>query len=150
MPRLDSQSNAPTLFIYDLIRKSDMTFLSKQTARTEGRKVDLTRHTDEDLHNLMDSVTSEMARRASVNAKRRALVRRLEVLAESEGVTLDEVRQYLRGEERVSEPRVIAPELEEEAVPTFAKTDGVDAISSMARDAALDRQFESMLQKELG
>lgn len=129
-----------------------MTLLPKQAARNDGRKVDLTRHTDEDLHSLMDSVTSEMARRASVNAKRRALVRRLEVIAESEGVTLDEVRQYLRGGDwvrvqPVAEPQV-EPKVEEDALTAFAKLNEKASVSPMTRKASLDRQLESMFQQE--
>lgn len=122
-----------------------MTFLSKQAAKNEGRKVDLTRHTDEELHSLMDSVTSEMARRASVNAKKRALIRRLEIIAESEGVTLEEVRQYLRGgEQTVSEPVV-----EKEPEPAFVRIAETESLSPMAREVSLDRQLESLFQKEL-
>ena len=126
-----------------------MTFLSKQTAKNEGRKVDLTRHTDEELHSLMDSVTSEMARRASVNAKKRALVRRLEVIAASEGVTLDEVRQYLRGGEQFGEQTVSEPDAEKEAAPAFARITETESLSPMAREVSLDRQLESLFQKEL-
>lgn len=125
-----------------------MTFLSKQAAKSEGRKVDLTRHTDEELHSLMDSVTSEMARRASVNAKKRALVRRLEILAESEGVTLDEVRQYLRGGEQFSVQRV-SESVVEDSEPTFARIAETETLSPLAREASLDRQLESLFQKEL-
>ena len=126
-----------------------MTSLSKQTAKSEGRKADLTRHTDEELHSLMDSVTSEMARRASVNAKKRALVRRLEVIAESEGVTLDEVRQYLRGGEQFSEQRASESVAEKESEPAFVRIADTESLSPMAREVSLDRQLESLFQKEL-
>lgn len=141
-----------------------MTLLSKQNTKSEGRKVDLTRHSDDELHNLMDSVTREMARRASVNAKRRALVRRLESLAESEGVTLDEVRQYLRGDERLPEQVDELPEeeleleveSEEEAFPGLSLKKLESSMpkpslpkSPLAREESLDRQLESMFQKEL-
>ena len=126
-----------------------MTFLSKQTAKSDGRKVDLTRHTDEELHSLMDSVTREMAHRASVNAKKRALIRRLELVAESEGVTLDEVRQYLRGGEQFSEQTVSEPVIEKEPEPTFVRINETESLSPMAREVSLDRQLESLFQKEL-
>lgn len=106
--------------------------------------VDLTRHTDEELHSLMDSVTSEMARRASVNAKRRALVRRLETIAESEGVTLDEVRRYLRGDERVPVATV-----SDEPLPGLSSNSKPEVEKPAVKELSLDLQFESLLQREL-
>jgi len=103
-----------------------MTLLSKQNTKSEGRKVDLTRHSDDELHNLMDSVTREMARRASVNAKRRALELELEVESEEEafpGLSLKKLESSM--------PK-----------PSLPK-------SPLAREESLDRQLESMFQKEL-
>lgn len=74
-----------------------MSFLSNLSFSDESRLVDLSRYSDEQLHCLMDSATNEMARRASVNASRRDMIRRLENLAESEELSLDEIRSHLRG-----------------------------------------------------
>lgn len=115
-----------------------MTFLSKQTASKERRLTDLSNHSDEDLHKLMDSVTNEMARRASVNARRRAMIRRLEAVAESEGVTLDEVREYLK-----ERPRVTVRSVEDfDLLPS-------KPVIVEERETSLNEDFELMLQREL-
>jgi|GEM_PF-3219820 len=115
-----------------------MTILSKQTASNSRRLVNLSQHTDEELHSLMDSVTNEMARRASVNARRRAMVRRLETLAEAEGVTLDEVRDYIKNKSRVK-----ARSVEDFDLLPNKPVEEVD------RETSLNSEFESMLQREL-
>ncbi|MGB0866369.1 MAG: hypothetical protein ACPGSC_07660 [Granulosicoccaceae bacterium] len=143
-----------------------MTFLSKQGPKPSNGKFDLTRYSDLDLHSLMDAVQSEMARRASVNAKRRALVRKLESLAQAEGVTLDEVRQYLKGDTRIyaytdeetqeaqeAEVASIVEEAQEpqqqEKEPKFERPFSMP-FSSPDKHNKRDREFESFMQKELG
>ncbi len=143
-----------------------MTSLSKKIQKTNSRLVDLSVHSDEELHSLMDSVTAEMARRASVNARRREVMRRLENLAEAEGMTLDEVRGFLKGN-RIAPKReaaadtgsaLVPDDLSEEQleIPALEKCEPVrelkpDLESSFKgqKKPSLESQFESMMKREL-
>lgn len=137
-----------------------MTVLSKQPEKGALPSVNLDRYSDEGLHALMDAVQSEIARRASVNARRRALLRRLESIAASEGLTLDEVRQYLRGDTRSAAPAEAVVDGVDEQQPAlevfeqsevFSGSDSPFAVPfATGENLERERAFESLLQKELG
>lgn len=138
-----------------------MSFLSKKIKKSDGHLVDLSDHSDADLHCLMDSVTAEMARRASVKAKEREFLRRLENLAVSEGVTLEEMRGYIKAK---SKGRVehLQPVFKFDEQPQTPKQEELPVINTeptakpklepfldIKRDENLESQFERLLQREL-
>lgn len=128
---------------------------SSMNTEKNNKTVDLSRHTDEALHSLMDAVTAEMAKRANVNSRRRDVLRQLKRLVESEGVSLDVMQAFFESAHSEHEHRTAdieaALEVMPEVLPEVPQVDETAAKNKeeLGRKESLNSMFESMLEKDM-